>query len=223
MSTFSKNVERWRGPVSAVAGDVPVDFLLAWIDHESSGRSTIPVSSIGERGAFQVYPAEAQQIGYSDAQFAALSTEGDPPTGGSLNADSGVRLAHYYMGKADNVLSQVGASWGRSGSYWTLVKLFHGAPVIAKDGMIAVSKKLGRAPKDWNEFAPLLTSMAQASDPLLSATVIRLAPKLVGNSTEIAQKAGLSLIGKAAFGAATAIVLGVLAFFGYRWWKGRQA
>jgi hypothetical protein len=220
---FSSSVERWRGPVSAVAGEIPVDFLLAWIDHESSGRSTIPVSSIGERGAFQIYPDEAKQIGYSDAQFAALSTEGDPPSGGSLNADSGVRVARYYMGKANSVLSQVGADWGSSGSYWTLVKLFHGAPAVAKEGMVAVSKYLGRAPSDWTEFAYYLTNLAQSGDPSLSATVQRLAPKLVGNSTEIAQKAGLSLVGTVAVGLGSALVMGVLAFFGYRWWKGRQA
>ena len=51
----------------------------------------------------------------------------------------------------------------------------------------------------------------------------RIAGKVTGNATEIAQKAGLSTVGKAAAGLGVAIVLGVLAFFGYKWWKGRKS
>lgn len=211
--SFPAKVERWRGPLLAAAGSVPVDFLLAWVEHESGGRAALPVSSIGERGIFQIHPSEAEKIGLSASDFAALTSDDAV----SQNVNAGLALVRHYMSEADKLLAKVGASWGRSGSFWTLVKLFHGAPAVAKEGMVAVTARLGRPPRDWAEFYATLPSVVLSNDKAQ-----RIAAKVTGNSNEIAQKAGLSTAGKVVAGLGTAIIIGVLAFFGYRIFAGRK-
>jgi hypothetical protein len=208
---FPAKVERWRAPLQAAGGSIPVEFMLAWIEHESGGRAALPVSSIGERGIFQIHPSEAEKIGLSASEFTALTSDAAV----SENVAAGVKLVKYYMTQANTLLSKVGASWA-PGSFWTLVKLFHGAPAVAKEGVVAVTKYLGRAPQDWAEFYRSLPNVVLANDKAQ-----RIKDKVTGNATEIAQKAGLSTVGKAVSGIGVALVIGVLAFFGYRWFKGR--
>lgn len=49
--------------------------------------------------------------------------------------------------------------WSRDRrSYWALVKLQHGDPVLSRQGLPAVRRKLGRPPRDWAEFAANLAA-----------------------------------------------------------------
>ncbi len=74
-------------------------------------------------------------------------------------ADAAVKLIKRSMTSATSDLMGVhaGTAWSpRQANYWTLVKLQHGLPGVARSGMPAVTKFLGRAPSGWKEFRATL-------------------------------------------------------------------
>ena len=64
-------------------------------------------------------------------------------------------LIQRCMGEADRTVARFGLQWSPR-DYWTLVKSFHAMPVISDNGMPAVAKKIGRAPRSWSEFREAL-------------------------------------------------------------------
>lgn len=108
----------WVGPVlpelraDAAHWGIPVGFAIGWIEVESGGDPQA-ISSIGERGYFQVGAAEAQ-----DAQIPGF----DAITNTVSNSlEAGFRLASYY--------AQQVKSWGfpavGTDYYWRMVKMCH--------------------------------------------------------------------------------------------------
>jgi len=74
-------------------------------------------------------------------------------------ADAAVRLIAHCMSTAtqDLVAVNAGAAWSPSTrNFWTLVKLQHGLPGLSRSGMPAVARRLGRAPRSWQEFRTTL-------------------------------------------------------------------
>ena len=143
---FQPSVERHRKLVEKYAGDIPVDFLLAWMDKESNGKVDA-VSPMGERGLFQVFPGDGEQkmLKLSDADFDKLLTSAD------FAVKIGVKAANYYKNFGDKLLKKAGATW-RGGSVWKLVKLHHAVFGMPKYTILAFSRTNGRGPKSCTEL-----------------------------------------------------------------------
>jgi hypothetical protein len=70
-------------------------------------------------------------------------------------ADAAVKLIAYCMSTATRDLRAVnaGATWSpATRNFWTMVKLQHGLPGLSRSGLRAVARRLGRAPRSWEEF-----------------------------------------------------------------------
>lgn len=92
------------------ATNIPIFFLLGWIDRESGGNIA-DTTSAGEKGYFQISPAEARTYGYD---LARLGT--DP----AYSITSGIDLVGNYGDQA----AGLGYSYG-SDDFWSIVKLIH--------------------------------------------------------------------------------------------------
>lgn len=142
------SVESLRPLAKKYAGRIPVDFLLAWIDHESGGRVGA-VSSLNEHGLFQVFPGqdgEQGQLKLSDADFDRLLTDAD------FAMRVGVKLVGLYANRAARLLRDSRADWGTGSSFWKLVKLFHAATALPKATINAFIADKGRPPFSWDEL-----------------------------------------------------------------------
>jgi N-acetylmuramoyl-L-alanine amidase len=100
-------LERYRG-------EIPLDFLLGWIAVESDGRIDV-VTSLDERGFFQVHPAESKDA-RPPLQHHRLSTDPD------YSVQAGLQLVRYYA-----QLARARFPWIPAGSelFWRIVKLQH--------------------------------------------------------------------------------------------------
>ena len=117
---------RWAGILQLLdryRGDVPLDFLLGWIEVESDGRID-EVTSLDERGFFQIHPDESKDA-RPPIQHARLSTDPD------YSVQAGLQLARYYA-----ALARSRFPWIPAGSelFWRVVKLQHamGSPLAKR-------------------------------------------------------------------------------------------
>lgn len=70
-------------------------------------------------------------------------------------AEAAVRLVRRCAAHATRDLASIdaGPRWSPDGtSFWAIVKLQHGLPELSRQGLPAVTKKLGRPPASWSEF-----------------------------------------------------------------------
>lgn len=145
VATFPRSVERWRKPLKKLNDWVPLDFLLAWIRVESGGRLSPPVTSLGERGLFQVHPDEVPYLKLSDEQFKNLTKDS------GLALRTGVKQAKLYARFSKKYLTEVGSEWhGRD--FWKLVKLHHGAFSIPRYTLLAFERENSHGPATWEEL-----------------------------------------------------------------------
>jgi len=144
---FSTNVESLRTDVTRLTrgNTIPVDFALAWIQHESDGTLKTTTSR-NQRGYFQVTgphergdgtivkfaDSEAAAIGLTEAhtgsgQDSPLLGEEHPllSTNHEESLQAGVALILYYRKQADTLANTNSLDWSE-GDMWRLTKLFHG-------------------------------------------------------------------------------------------------
>lgn len=170
------SVESLRPLAKKYAGRIPVDFLLAWIDHESGGRVSA-VSSLNEHGLFQVFPGdgEQKQLGLSDDDFDRLLTDAD------FAMRVGVKLVGLYANRAAKLLRDSGADWGTGASYWKFVKLFHAATALPKATINDFIANKGRPPFSWDE---LMTYVLNEKNTI-SARLMAFSKKAFPNSDKV--------------------------------------
>jgi N-acetylmuramoyl-L-alanine amidase len=97
-------------------GDIPLHFLLGWIDVESGGRNDVVTRPpLDERGFFQISRAESADA-RPPLQHARITTDPD------YSVQAGLQLVRYY---AD--LARRRFPWIPAGSelFWRIVKLQH--------------------------------------------------------------------------------------------------
>jgi hypothetical protein len=160
---FNPSVEMWRDLVSSFAGDIPVNFLLAWIQIESCG-SPCSFTASSEAGIFQLMPGD--NINVAQTSVAALHPQ--PPCGAgnsfvymsALTDDqqveqvaSGLRYVNYCRDTAHKKLQAAGQDWSEdTPDFWMMVKQVHAAPAYISTGLANATSILGYPPTDWAQF-----------------------------------------------------------------------
>lgn len=137
-------------------GDLPRDFLLGWMAKESDGRVGV-TTSLGERGYFQIHPAEFREIlKLRDTDFQRVSTDRE------FSIRQGIALVQAHR---SNITANYSVS-DPSELLCKLTKARHGLPGLLKatlDGM----KKSGTA-IEWDAVA---AKMRNAGDRGVSSNV----------------------------------------------------
>jgi hypothetical protein len=160
----------------ALASGIPIDFLLAWISHESDGSVRSLDRSQNARGFFQITgphvsgstavhlnQTEAGQIGLGladtgtgpDDTTARLSTDAD------FSLQAGVKLVQFYRRTANRIGVEQGLAWSE-GDMWRLTKMGHNGVGFERQVIQTAKAALGRAPTSWEEMyktvAPTVSS-----------------------------------------------------------------
>jgi hypothetical protein len=130
---------RWAALVPLLdssRGEIPLDFLLGWIYVESNGLIDV-ITSIDERGFFQIHPDESR-----DRHFDHRRLTTDP----NYSVRSGLQLVRSY---AD--LARRRFPWIPPGSelFWRVVKLQHAMGSGLARKLLASMQSTGVPPTTW--------------------------------------------------------------------------
>lgn len=160
-SDFPASVEQWRSLLEQNAGDLPINFLLSWIQNESGGYPC-DYSSYHETGIFQLMPPDnTRDAGTTEDALRTACASGSSQAARQLTSDelllqvtTGVTYVNHERAVAHQILDQIGVDWPESSAdFWSLVKLHHtvGGGTL-NTWMSQAIQNLGHAPTSWNEF-----------------------------------------------------------------------
>jgi hypothetical protein len=127
-------------------GDIPLEFLLGWIDVESAWVLE-PPSVTCERGFFQLYPEDSVLLGFDHDRIGT-----DP----AYSIQSGVP----FVNRARKLIERPVKAFNvprNSDLYWRLVKLWHWIP-SAPEKILASMSAQGQRPTDWESLRTFATS-----------------------------------------------------------------
>jgi hypothetical protein len=151
--TWAASVEQWRPLLEENAGDLPVEFLLAWIDRESGGNAC-SYTRYHEAGIFQLMPPDnLDDAGVSLDELRAACSGSTQQLARPLTDDerlvqvtSGIRYVNVCRDRARAKLAAAGADWPETSTdFWKAVKLQHAYP--------AALNYVKQAPGGWDELA----------------------------------------------------------------------
>lgn len=145
-----------RGP-----DGMPLELGIAQLYNPDDLHLTTPPLTGGELRAYCV-PGDQHEIlykgrvirGFSQSLLRPLLPEEK-----TRQAQGAIDLIRASVRRAEGDLRGVGAGpgWTRDGrDFWRLVKFQHGLPAFSREGMPAVARLLGRAPRGWTEFTASL-------------------------------------------------------------------
>lgn len=158
--TFSPTTEAWRPLVESYAGDIPVNFLMAWIERESGGNPC-SYTSMGEAGLFQLMPPDnIAQAGTSVGALRAACVGSTQQRSRALTVDemneqvrSGVQYVNAMRAIAHAKLDANGVDWSEdSPDFWQFVKLQHAYPGPSSGWLANATMQLGAPPANWAEM-----------------------------------------------------------------------
>jgi hypothetical protein len=138
-------------------GDIPAPFLMGWMQVES-GRDIGSLTSICERGLFQVHPSESVMLGLDHDRLSANV---------EYSVSGGIAMVKYYRRQVDALSRTYSVARG-SDLYWRLVKLCHWIPSGPKV-ILAKMQKEGAAITDWNSVRTFVAAHKDA----IEATIKR--------------------------------------------------
>jgi hypothetical protein len=153
---FRASAERWRAAFRTLGPDLPIDFLIAWLDKESGGNPCSTGIPGVEAGIFQTFHPADDRFGATFAQLrqgCSGQTVVDPSqVDFDLQARHGINFVRSKAATAQAHLSAAGVSWSRSSSdFWKGVKMEHALPCVMGDLLPRVARKFG-PPRDWDTF-----------------------------------------------------------------------
>jgi hypothetical protein len=173
LSPFRGTAEDWRPLAETMAGDIPVDFIIAWIDKESGGN---PCNRTSDPTLFEVGIGQwcsagdcSDNLTMAGTTYAAqhpvppcIAGANSYATYASLSqaqqADQMQALVTYInnaRSRVDDLLSAAGTIWIDNGEdYWKLVKMYHALPHAIVVGLAACTAATGQPCADWGGFAP---------------------------------------------------------------------
>lgn len=165
ISPFRDSAEAWRSLVIQLAGDLPTDFMIAWIDTESGGNPC-SYTSLRESGISQLmYPDNLNTANTTEAAqhpvppcTAGIQTTASysslTPAQQNVQVQAMVTYVNAMRANAHAQLTAVGASWDEStGDFWKLVKMNHVAPATIPPALQAATNATGSPPADWATFS----------------------------------------------------------------------
>lgn len=178
---FAPSVEKWRdtfaGP--AMSAGLPIDFVLAWIAHESGGN----VCSVGiagvEAGLFQTYHPDDDRFGPST--FASLrSACAGTKQFRSLDSDevamhirNGIEYLENRRNRTRVALDAIDADWPEGSSdFWKLVKLHHVLPALFAF-LPGYKRAHGVAPSGWSQFRSWVEGLSREDFAAVSPNAAR--------------------------------------------------
>jgi hypothetical protein len=191
---FRPTVEQWRSLIQRLAPDLPIEFVLAWIDHESGGNpcsTGVTTAAMFEAGIAQTNHPSDNIFGATAEQLRTMcsgQTQVRPMTDAErlLHAQVAVNAIRAFKQRAQQRLAAVGASWPESSiDFWNFVKLGHGLPAMQVDLMRQITSSLGRPPRSWDEYRGIVMAMSPGQFP---ASLVRFAtaPSVRGLQNRIA-------------------------------------
>ncbi len=119
-------------------GDIPLDFLLGWIEIES-GRRIDSITNLCERGYFQIHPDQSKDFGI--AQHQRLSYDPD------YSVSSGIKIVRLMIGKTEALAKAYGFTKD-SDLFWGMAKLHHWLPSGPKT-LLDLMQRRGVRPVNW--------------------------------------------------------------------------
>lgn len=184
------SAEFWRSLLAQFARDIPVNFLVDWIDHESGGNPCSrgfcndtsgkgvncdsPTAVFNrEAGIFQTDHPGDDRFGATSPQLrvtcvGTTQTQTRPLTLDEqlIHVKAGINYVQFERSIARSALAAVGARWPEtSADFWMLVKSRHGLKTIATELLPVVARKLGRAPVSWTEFVNTYATLPGSAIP----------------------------------------------------------
>jgi hypothetical protein len=159
---FSPLVEFWRSYFEQSGTDLPIEFILDWIQRESGGNPC-SYTTYHESGILQLMPPHDTDAAGTTED--ALRTMCIPGTGqmakpiDQLSDEeiheqvwSSIVYVNNKRALAHQLLHNVGTDWSEStANFWSLVKLLHSLPSLT-DYLPVAAQQLSRGPANWDEF-----------------------------------------------------------------------
>lgn len=227
---FPPQVEQWRPLLKRFGGDLPIDFMLAWLAKESGGSPCATGIPGVEAGIFQTFHPADDRFGATFSQLRAACSGGQlarPLTAdeAALHAKVGVNFIRNKVATARAHFAAGGMRPSESSiDFWNGVKQEHALPCVMGE-IPRVAARLGRPPRSWAEFREQLmatpaSGMGQgcanfANSPSLRGLRNRL-EDTIANAEEVGK------FGGGFFGGGSVIIkiglAAALAFAAYKIW-----
>jgi hypothetical protein len=164
---FTSSVEKWRALVAEQADGIPVDFVLAWIKHESGGNHcSLGIPGV-EAGIFQTYHPDDDRFGASFAQLrpgcdGSRATRALTDDEKRLQVRVGLNLIRNCRDKARGALKSAGADWTEGAmDFWCVVKLRHALPAFLSL-LSAYTRAMGEPPPGWRVWKEWVMKLSPA-------------------------------------------------------------
>ena len=176
LSCSPTKTETLIATINKYRGGIPLHILLGWVEVES-GRQIGSITSLCERGYFQIHPDEAKDHKISNHHL--LSYDEDH------SIQSGLKIVNTYIARTNLLVKKYGLP-SSGEAYWKVVKLHHWIPSGAGK-ILADMTARGVAPSNWSAIT------SHALNPVNRARlkkIIKFDPKQgIDNADKMMEKA----------------------------------